>query len=165
MTRSGSASAGKLHGDPVVREPCHFRKARCQLRMQRCRHVGYDELPALQLEREQFVEPPGCSQLALRDDRDAIAQRLGVGQDVRAEEHGAAARAKREDQIAHVTTAQRIEARHRLVEEHDLGIVQQRLRQADALDHAFRELPQPQPPFMAETHLIEHARDARPRIR
>ena len=43
---------------------------------------------------------------------------------------------------ADVAAAQRVEPRHRLVEEDDLGVVDQRLRDADALHHALRVLPQ-----------------------
>ena len=63
--------------------------------------------------------------------------------------------AQPEDQRAHVAAAERIEARHRLVEEDDLGIVDQRLREADALNHALRELAQLQPPLGAEPDFVE----------
>ena len=50
--------------------------------------------------------------------------------------------AQLQDQVANVAAAERIEAGHRLVEEHHLGVVEQRLRDADALDHALRILAQ-----------------------
>ena len=40
------------------------------------------------------------------------------------------------------------------------GSLMMRLRQADALQHALRELPQPHPPLCANAHLVEHAADA-----
>ena len=58
-----------------------------------------------------------------------------------------------------MTAAERVEARHRLVEEHHVGLVQQRLGEPDALDHALGVLPQPQPPFGADAHIVEDARD------
>ena len=57
--------------------------------------------------------------------------------------------------------AERVEARHRLVEEDHLGIVDQRLGQADALQHALRELAQLQAPLGAEADLVEQAVDPR----
>ena len=79
----------------------------------------------------------------------AVAQRLGVREHVGAEEHGASAIAQRHDQIAHFTAAKRVEARHRLVEKDDLRVVDQRLCDADSLNHSFRELSQRKPPFVA----------------
>ena len=76
---------------------------------------------------------------------------------VRAEEDGAPAIAQRQDQIAHFAPAKRIEARHRLVEKHHFGIVDERLRDADALDHALRELPQRQPPLAGDADLSSSA--------
>ena len=91
----------------------------------------------------------------LGDDRDPAAQRLGVGEDVRAEEDRPPLVAQLEDQRAHVAAAERIEARHRLVEEHHLGIVEQRLGEADALQHPLRELAQLQPALGADAEAIE----------
>ena len=61
--------------------------------------------------------------------------------------------------------ADRIEARHRLVEEHDLRIVDQRLGQADALDHALRVLAQLHAALGAETDFVEQRGDATRRVR
>ena len=63
--------------------------------------------------------------------------------------------AQPQDQRAHVAAAERVEARHRLVEEDDLGVVDQRLGEADALDHPLRELAQLQPPLGAEADLVQ----------
>ncbi len=41
-----------------------------------------------------------------------------------------------------IAPAERVEAGHRLIENDQLGIVDQRLSDADALQHAFRELAQ-----------------------
>ena len=77
---------------------------------------------------------------------------------MRAEEDRPALVAQLEHQRADVAPAERIEARHRLVEEEHLGIVQQRLRQPDALQHALRELAQLQAPFRADAQAIERRR-------
>ena len=66
-----------------------------------------------------------------------------------------------QDDVAHVPPADRIESRHRLVEEHHLGIVQQRLREADALEHPLRILPQLEPALRPEADVVEYPRDAR----
>ena len=112
------------------------------------------------------VSRPLVDQAALREDGDAAAERFGVAQHVRAEEHGAAAIAQPEDQRADVAAAERIEARHRLVEDHQLGIVDERLRDADALQHALRELAELQPPLGADPDFVEQratrGRDAPP---
>ena len=63
--------------------------------------------------------------------------------------------AQPEDQRADVAAAERIEARHRLVEDDQLRIVDERLRDADALQHALRELAQLQPPLGADADLVE----------
>ena len=80
---------------------------------------------------------------------------------VRAEEHRAAAIAQPQHQRADIAPAEWIEARHRLVEEHDLRLVDQRLRDADALHHALRELAQLHPPLGADPDVVEQPRRAR----
>ena len=47
-----------------------------------------------------------------------------------------------QDEVADLLAADRIEAAHRLVEHHQLGIVHQRLREPDPLQHALGELAQ-----------------------
>ena len=103
---------------------------------------------------------PGRRQPAAGHDRDPAAQRFGVGEDVRAEEHRPPLVAQLEDQRADVAAAERIEPRHRLVEEDHLGIVEERLRDADALDHALRELPQLKAALGADTDAVEQRADA-----
>ena len=83
---------------------------------------------------------------------------------MRAEENRPALIAQLQDQLPNVTPAQRIEPGHRLVEEDDLRIVEQRLRDADPLDHAFRELAELQPALGADADAIEQRRHARPAV-
>src|SRR5207245_2039116 len=71
------------------------------------------------------------------------------------EEHGAAPIAQTENQRPHVATAERVETRHRLVENHQLRIVDDRLRDADALQHALRELTEVEAAFGADADLVE----------
>ena len=83
---------------------------------------------------------------------------------MRAEEDRPPLVAQLEHQRAHVAPAERIEPRHRLVEEQHLGIVQQRLRDADALQHALGVLAQRQAALGADAEPIEGGRDALPPI-
>src|SRR5688572_19034125 len=122
------------------------------------RQPSHDEFPASDVERLKIRDSPVRHQLAVRQYRHAITQRFGIRQDVRAEEDGASAIAQRQDEISHVAAAERIEPRHRLVEKHDFGVVYQRLRDADALDHPFREFAKRQPALAGYANLIEQRR-------
>ena len=70
------------------------------------------------------------------DERHAIAGRLHFAQQMRIEEHRDPVGAQLVDDAAHQQPAQRIEPGGRLVQEDELRIVQQRLRQPHALEHA-----------------------------
>ena len=124
------------------------------------RHAGDDDLPAAVLSPAPAVSSatrPGRDQLAFRENADAAAEQLGVRQDVRAEENRPALVAQLQDQLAHVAAADRIETRHRLVEDDELGIVDERLREPDALHHALRVLAQRPAAVGAEADQVEHA--------
>ena len=131
---------------------------------QRRGQVGDDELPSADLKREDVGEQADGSETSCGDHRDPAAERLGIRKDVRAEEHGPALIAQLQDERADVAASQRVESGHRLVEKDHLGIVQQRLRDADALDHPLRELPQLQPPLLADPDAIEQRADPRAAI-
>ena len=79
--------------------------------------------------------------LALVDDDDLLAGLLHLGQNVRAENDGVVA-GETFDQIACFVDLLGIESCGRLVEDQHIGIVNDRLRQPDALAIAFRELAQ-----------------------
>ena len=91
-----------------------------------CALAGLDEV----LDRALVADPPA------RDDRDAVAHELHVVQDVRVHEHGLALLAQAQDQVAHLLAPDRVEPAHRLVEEHDVGVVDERLRDPEPLLHA-----------------------------
>src|SRR4029453_11161079 len=99
-----------------------------------------------------------------RDDSHPASQRLGVGQNVRAEKYGAPALAKANDELAHLLAAQRVQARHRLIEKNHFRLVDHGLREADALDHAFGELPELEAALGADADFIEDAADARANV-
>ena len=67
-----------------------------------------------------------------------------------------AAALARLDELPDLVGDARIEARGRLVEEHDLGIAEERLRELHALRHAVREAPAPQVPPVVTVDLGEH---------
>jgi hypothetical protein len=73
----------------------------------------------------------------------------------------AAAVAEPQQQLPHVAAAERVEARHRLVEEHDVRVVDDGLRDADALLHPLRVGAQAHAAFGTDAHLVEHPRDTR----
>ena len=73
------------------------------------------------------------------DDHGARAHLLHLVQQVRAQEHRGAGRAQLADELAHVLHAARVEAAGGLVEHDELGAVQQRLGDAEALLHAVAE--------------------------
>ena len=87
----------------------------------------------------QVINGVGRDHLALVDDDDLFADLLHFGQDVRAENDGVIA-GKAFDQLARFDDLFRVEAGGRLVQNQHVGIVDDRLRQPDALPIAFRKL-------------------------
>ena len=79
---------------------------------------------------------PSVCILPAEQDRDAVADVLHVGQQVAAEQDRLALLLEREDQVLHLARADRVEAGRRLVEQDQVGVVDQRLGQADAAGHA-----------------------------
>ena len=78
----------------------------------------------------------------LAHDGDVRAELVHVAQDVRVEEHRLAALVQALDDALDLDAADRVEPGHRLVEQHELGVVDQRLGDADALQHALGVLAQ-----------------------
>ncbi|HEY6508301.1 MAG TPA: hypothetical protein VIY56_09830 [Vicinamibacterales bacterium] len=89
--------------------------------------------------RRQVVGRVHRHDLALVDDHDARARLTDLGQDVGAQNDRVVS-AKLLDQLAGLVDLLRVEAGRRLVEDEHLGVVEQRLREADALPVALREL-------------------------
>src|SRR5258707_3180272 len=82
-----------------------------------------------------------CQAPALQDGY-VIAEHLNVRKDVRTHEHGLALRAQGSDEVADFATPDGIQSAHRLVQKNNLPIVDQRLCQTDALQHALLKLAQ-----------------------
>ena len=70
------------------------------------------------------------------DERHAIAGRFHFAEQMGIEKHRDPVGAQLVDDVAHQQPAQRIEAGGRLVQEHESRLVEQRLRQPHALQHA-----------------------------
>ena len=79
-------------------------------------------------------------QSSLVQDADAMADQFDLRQQMRTEKDGFAGAIGFQQQLAHRDPRQRIERRSWLVEDQQLGIVDQRLRQTDALLHSAGEL-------------------------
>ena len=74
--------------------------------------------------------------LSAVDDRDARAQLLELGEDVAADEDRLAEAAQLAEQLAQLDAGPRVEAGGRLVEEQDLRVVDEGVREAESLLHA-----------------------------
>ena len=101
-----------------------------------------------------------CHELALADDRDAVTDLLDLVEQVAGEHDGPVAAAQAADQRAHLDNALRVEAVGRLVEDHDLGILDQRRRDGEALLHAHRVGAEPVLRPVSQVDLLERRVDA-----
>ncbi len=82
--------------------------------------------------------PPGGSSAAVADDRDRVADLLDLGQDVRAQQHGDPGLGEPRISVADVADAGRVEPVGRLVEDQQVGLLEQRRRDREPLLHAQR---------------------------
>jgi hypothetical protein len=130
-TTSGSASTSRRSPPAALR-----RQPRVVQRGVEAGEVGrLDEGAGL---REQLgtralrLDPPAA------DDHHAVGDRLDLGQQVRREQHGAAAVGEAAQQLAHPAHALRVEPVGGLVEDQDLGLAEQRVGEPEALAHAER---------------------------
>ena len=99
-----------------------------------------DELDLVVGEVAQRLGPIDAGELAAADDRDAVARLLDLGQDVRAQEDGAALFLGLADDRVELLLDERVEAGRRLVEEQQVGPVLEGDDQADLLLVALRVL-------------------------
>src|SRR5258708_19769676 len=93
------------------------------------------------------------------NDGDAVAQGFGVGENGGGEEYSLGFGLELLDQVTHFAAAHGVESGHGLVEEHEFGIMQYRLADSDALQHALGELAQLHASHVAQSDLIEHLVD------
>jgi len=132
------ASFGKV--STVVRSLQHARSLPLQAAEQVRRGVLHDQLHRADVRRDQIGERAAVRQAAIDEDPDPIADRFHVGEDVRGEQDRPALLAELEDEIADLLAADGIEAAHRLVQDDDPGIRDERLREREPLHHALGEL-------------------------
>ena len=109
----------------------------------------------------QLAHRPLDDDPALVDDRRAVADLLDLVQQVRGEEDRGAAGAELAHQLAHVLHALRVEAAGGLVEDHELGRVDERVGDAEALLHAVRVVADLGVGALAQADDVEHLVDAR----
>ena len=89
---------------------------------------------------EKLVARSGRADLAAVEDHHPVAHILDIGEEMRGEEDRLPTATELEDEVLHLARAERIEARGRLVEDEELGVVHERLREAETPRHALREL-------------------------
>ena len=89
--------------------------------------------------RDQLARAAGGDDAAAIDDRDAIAERLGFLDVVRRQQHRVAVLLHSGDLAVQLAAGLRIEAGRRLVEEDELGLVDERERQGEPLALAARQ--------------------------
>ena len=94
------------------------------------------------------------------EDHHAVADVLDVGEKVRGEQDRLAALLEIDEQVLHLPRADRIEARGRLVEDEELRIVDERLRDAESPRHALGVLADRTMPGAAEADHLEQLLDA-----
>ncbi len=102
---------------------------------------------------------------ALVQDGDAIAGPLDLGEDVRADQNGAAALLRREDPVPRVANADWIEPRGRLVEQEHLGRAEQSAGEADTLGQPLREPADPVPGAVGNARRLQDRVDLPAEVR
>src|SRR5437867_977545 len=109
----------RFHPDQqAVVAPRHHAPAR----QRPVRYAAQRHLPVRHLAGHQLVDPPDRLQRALHEQSDAVADHLGIRQDMGREEDGAAARLEIQDDVADLPPADWIETGHRLVEHDQLRV-------------------------------------------
>jgi len=74
--------------------------------------------------------------LAVVDDGDRVARALDLVEEVRGEHHGATFAHERQDHVAHLVHASRVEPVHRLVQDQELRVSEETSGDPEALSHA-----------------------------
>ena len=114
-----------------------------------------DQFDVKRLRPDQLLHATLRHLPALVQHDDPVAEGLHVGEDVGAEKHGLPRRLEIPDDAAHLHPAHRVQARHRLVEDDELRVVQQRLGEPEPLHHPLgifpdRRVPGPRKPDPGE---------------
>src|SRR6266516_369370 len=101
------------------------------------------------------AERPVNQLLPARDDAQLVAQLFGLFHDVRGEDDRLAAAAQVEHRILHHLRVHGIESRKRLVQDHQLGIVQHGRDELHLLLHPLGQLVNPAQPPVAQPEALE----------
>ena len=94
------------------------------------------------------------------NDGNPVAKRFGVGKNVGGEEDGLAFVFELLHQVANFAAAHGIKAGHGFIEKDELGIVQNGLADAHALQHAFGKLAQLHALHVPQSDLLQNLLDA-----
>src|SRR6185436_17053890 len=113
-----------------------------------------DDVRRLEL-RDQFGRRAESDEMAVIDDRDAVAEALRLFHVVRREQHRTAAFAESRDDFPQLDAALRIEAGRRLVEEEDVGPADERGRDGEALLLSAGELAHARGALLVERELAQ----------
>lgn len=108
---------------------------------------------------EKVVKGAEFAELSFGEDGDAIAEHLDVLEDVGGKEDGFSAVTEAKDDIADIFSPDRIESTHGFIEDHEIGVIDQGLCDADALDHAFGVFAQGKFSGVREADLFDESLD------
>ena len=111
-----------------------------------------------------IVDPAVERDLAVGDDRDPLAQPLGVGDDVGREDDRRAVLRLAADQLLEPCLVDRVEPRKRLVEHDQPRLVDDRAEQLDGLRHALGQSADRLLRPFAEAVIVEHGIGAAARL-
>ena len=99
------------------------------------------------------------------DQSDLVADRLDIRDDVRAEEDRFALGGELQDQLTHLLATDRIKPAHRLIQDQEFRVMQDRLSDAHTLKHAFRVFSELELASVGHADGFENRRDSRVDLR
>ena len=157
-----------MHGQPALARPSQLDAGDERHR----RQLAHDRLGRIRFQPERQAAGSGhelghlavLDDLAVIEDHHRTAQLLDVLQVVRADDEGALL-VERPDQVLHLGRRRGIEASGRLVEQHQLGRAEKRLRDRDPLEHPVAQRLGGLPRGVGEQDHLQRARRLRPRRR
>src|SRR5208283_3961929 len=111
---------------------------------------------SLCLDSYHFSRRAHTAQLSAHDHSHLVAQHFRVGKNVRGKQNRPPLFLQFQDDVPHLAASQRVQSRHWLVQYHHLRVVQDCLRQPDALQHSLRVFPQLNLLRCLQSHLFQH---------
>src|SRR5581483_774709 len=113
----------------------------------------------LQLGRRQLARRTDADDAAVAHHRDAVGELLGLVEVVRRQQHRLAELAQRADHLPRGASRGRVEARRRLVEEHEVGVADERDAEVEAPLLTARERLDPRVALLVEADERDHLVD------